>query len=87
MHREGRKGGHANGDVRGPFGPRRAIANPLTFINYNGLSGGYVYDSVAMLHPQHAIQDNGVLIELGSLAGLLPAARTAHVGHAGLFRP
>ena len=46
----GREGGHTYGDVLGPFGPRRAVANPLPFIYDNGLSRGYVYRSVEMLH-------------------------------------
>ena len=36
-----------------------------------------------MFDPQHAFQHNRELVELGSLAGLEPSLRAAHVGHAG----
>ena len=55
-------------------------------MGYNRLALSYVYGSVAVLHPQHTIENYSVFVELGRLARLLPAAWTAHVGDAGILR-
>ena len=83
MHCLRREGRQTDRDILGPFGARRAVADPFPFIRDNRLTGCYVDESVGMLHPKYAPQHDREFIEIGGLSGLYPAGRTAHVRDAG----
>ena len=77
-----REGGCADGDVLGSAFVRSGVLNPLAAVGDDGLSGGDIEGSRFVLDSQRAFEDDREFVELGSLAGLLPSLRTAHVGHA-----
>ena len=80
LHRKCRK---AHRDVFRATFLRRGIADPLAGVGYDGLSGVDVQHAAFMLDAEHSFQHDGELVELGSLAGLEPSLRAAHVGDAG----
>src|SRR5271170_5102446 len=77
------EGGEADGDVFGAALVRSGVADPLAGVGDDGLSGGYFDGAVFVFYVERAFQDNGELVEGGSLAGLVPSGGTAHVGYAG----
>ena len=59
------------------------VADPLAGVGNYGLSGGDVDRSVLVFYAQRAFEDDGELVEGGSLTGFEPSGGTAHVGYAG----
>jgi len=77
------EGGEADGYVFGAAFVRSRVADPLAGVGDYGLSGGYVEGAVFVFYVQRAFEDDGELVEGGSLAGLEPSGGAAHVGYAG----
>src|SRR5262245_3240173 len=80
MHRVGREGWYAHGDVFGAIRSRRAVADPFAGRCVDGLTGVDLERPGASFHPQDARQHNGVFVEIRRLGRLLPATRTFHPG-------
>ena len=85
VHRLHRECGQADGDVFGAAFLRCGVAHPLAGVGDDRLSGVDVEQSSvpSVLDPQHSFQHDREFVELGSLAGLEPSLRAAHVGDAG----
>jgi hypothetical protein len=77
------EGGQADGDVFSAAFLGSGVANPLAGIGDYGLSGGDVDGTIFVFDVQRAFEDDGELVEGGSLARLEPSGRAAHVGYAG----
>ena len=77
------EGGEADGDVFGAAFVGSGVADPLAGVGNYGLSGGDVDRSVLVFYAQRAFEDDGELVEGGSLTGFEPSGGTAHVGYAG----
>lgn len=82
MNRIGRKGRKTHGDVLGAFGHGAAVADPLAGMGDDGLAGVHVEYAALMFDTQHASNDDGDFLELGTLAGLFPALGGYHTGNA-----
>jgi hypothetical protein len=83
VHRESR---NTNRNVFGAAFARSGVAHPLPSVGDHRLSGGDVECASCVLHAQRAFENDRELIELGSLAGLDPSLRAAHVRDAGRRR-
>src|SRR5205807_2677158 len=82
----------ANSDVLGSFGFRGAVLDPLAGMSDHGLTGSHFQHAASMADPQRAVEHQGNLLKLGSLAGLDPARRTVqksetNVGMTGVHPP
>ena len=77
-----RKCGKADRDVFGSAFMGSGIANPLAGVGDYGLSCGDFERASFVFYVERALKDDGELIKGGSLAGLKPSGRAAHVGHA-----
>src|SRR5579864_2298774 len=80
VDRFGREGRQADSDVFGGFGGR--ILNPLAFVGDDRLPGVDLHHAALVFDPHRSLEDERELVECGALSRLLPAGRTAHVGHA-----
>ena len=63
---------------------RSAVTHPFATTRDDRLARRHVHNSVLMLDAKHPVEHEGVLVELGALAGLDPARRTPHPGNADL---
>src|SRR5450755_2062039 len=76
------EGGQAHRDVTCAFGPRRAVAHPLTRSREHGLPGRDLEHRVSAFDLQQALEHQRVLVELWGLPGLLPTGRRPHLSDA-----
>jgi hypothetical protein len=74
----GREGRQADGHVVGAIGFRGAVAHPLARTSVHGLPGGHLECSVFVFNVEHAVQDEGELIEVGALTWFRPARWALH---------
>ncbi len=82
----GGEGGEADGDVFGTRLGRGAVADPVAGGGVDGLAGGEAVSACAGFNLEFAVEDDGVFVEFGCLAGLAPAGGTNHAGDAESFR-
>ncbi len=73
----------ADGDVFGAAFVGSGVTDPFAGVGDDGLSGGDVERARFVLDAEGAFEDDGELVEGGSLAGLEPSGGAAHVGDAG----
>ena len=66
----------------GPFRFRRTVTDPLTRLGDDGLTGMHVERAGFVLDTEQPSQDDGDLLELRTLARLLPATWRDHPRHA-----
>src|SRR4051812_31579873 len=78
MHRLGRERGQADGNVLRTTRLRRAVADPLTRMRDDRLSGTDVEHATFMLDADQPVQDEGDLLELRALSRLQPAFGRHH---------
>jgi hypothetical protein len=78
--------GQAHCDVFGSAVFRGRIAHPLACMSHDCLSGMNVERPALVLDSQRSLQNDGELIELGSLPGLEPSLGAVHVGDTGSGR-
>src|SRR3954470_22446708 len=78
MHRLGRERGQADGNVLRTTRLGRAVADPLTGMRDNRLSGADVEHAAVMLDPDQPFQYDGDLLEVRARPGLEPAFRRHH---------
>jgi hypothetical protein len=88
MYRFHRERGEADGDIFRAALIRCRIANPFAGLGDDSLSrdnieGAGLAIRISVFDAQRALQHNGELVEVGSLAGFSPSRRAAHVGDAG----
>src|SRR5438874_13360156 len=86
MHSFRRESGHADGNVLRAF-IGGGVLYPLSRMRDYCLPGRDIEGPAAMADPQAAPQHDGVLLKIRRLAGLFPACRTSHVGHADTALP
>ena len=84
MHGRRREGWQANGDVFGPFRPRRAVADPFARLTDDGLAGADFNHAVFVLDEQSASQHDADFKKLRLLPRFFPAAGRDHAGDADL---
>ncbi len=77
------KGGEADCYVFGAAFVGSGVADPLAGMGNDGLSRRDVKRSILMLDAERPFEDDGELVEAGSLAGLKPTCGAAHVGDTG----
>src|SRR3954452_24687158 len=78
MDRVGRERGQADRDVVRAARLRRRVAHPLAGFHENGLARANVGLAAFVLDVEGAVDDDRVLVDLGTLAGLLPALGRLH---------
>src|ERR1700756_2683493 len=77
-----RKCRHADCDVFGPAGVRRAVSHPFSLSCDNRLTGIDADCSLPRLHVEATANDDAELVEFGCLPRLAPTTRANHPRHA-----
>lgn len=83
MNRIHGEGGQAHRNVFSPAFVGSGVTNPFSGVRDDRLASAYFQGSLLVVHAQRALKNDGELVKRGRLAGLKPALRAAHVGHAG----
>ena len=82
VNRHRRKGRQTHGNVFSTFEVWRAVAHPLSGIDYNRLATGDFIHRFTRLDLKLTPQNDGVLVELRRLSRLAPARWAGHLGDA-----
>ncbi|MDQ1471598.1 MAG: hypothetical protein QOJ99_3078 [Bryobacterales bacterium] len=73
------EGGTAHRNILGSFRFRRTVPDPTSAMGDYGLAGPDVHRASGVLNSQQTFQHDRILVEVGRLSGLNPAAWAAHV--------